>query len=117
MSGLLVLAVRNRGPSKEVLAMKITRRVHVSIIYLALAIGMLIAPANAISLATAGSIAAAPTTSTIPLRGHSGHSGGGSGSASVGAPSTYGRSHNELWMYGPGIPDVPHVDTTVHQSR
>ena len=47
--------------------MKITRRVLVSITYLTLASGMLIAPATAISLATAGLAAAAPTTSAIPL--------------------------------------------------
>jgi hypothetical protein len=131
MSRLLVVAVRNRGPSKEVLAMKITRRVLVSIIYLALAIGMLIAPATTI-LATAGSAAAAPTTSTtIPLRGHggggsghggggSGHFGGGSGGARVGAPSapgTFGGSHERVWQYEPGVTHVPHVDGTVHQSR
>jgi hypothetical protein len=100
--------------------MKITRRVQVSIIYLAVAIGMLAAPATTISLATAGSATAAPTTSTIPLRGHSGHGGGdgfGSGGDPVGAPNTYGRGHDEGWTYGPGILDVPHVDTTVHQSR
>jgi hypothetical protein len=97
--------------------MRITRRVWISIISFALAIGMLIAPATAISLATAGSAAAAPTTSTFPLRGHSGHGGGGGGTPRVGAPSTYSRSHYELWPYGPGILDVPHVDTTVHQSR
>ena len=112
--------------------MKITRRVHVSIIYLALAIGMLVAPATAISLATAGAATAAPTTSITPLRGHGGHGGGhgfggqggqgfggqgfGSGGAGVGAPSTYGRGHDERWVYGPVL-DVPHVDTTVHQSR
>jgi hypothetical protein len=47
--------------------MKITRRVMVSIIYLTLATGMLIAPPTAISLATAGSAAAAAPTSAIPL--------------------------------------------------
>ena len=47
--------------------MKITRRVLNSIIYSTLATGMLIAPATAISLATAGSAAAAPTTSAILL--------------------------------------------------
>jgi hypothetical protein len=48
--------------------MKITRRVLVSITYLTLAAGTLIAPATASSLATAGSAAAAaPTTSAIPL--------------------------------------------------
>jgi hypothetical protein len=104
--------------------MKITRRVLVSIIYLALAIGMLIAPATTI-LATAGSAAAAPTTSTtIPLRGHggggSGHFGGGGGGARVGAPSasgTFGGSHERVWQYEPGVTRVPHVDGTVHQSR
>jgi hypothetical protein len=47
--------------------MKITRRVLVSIIYLALATGVLIAPATAMSVATAGSAAAASTASAIPL--------------------------------------------------
>jgi hypothetical protein len=100
--------------------MKITRRVRVSIIYLALAIGMLVAPAATISLATAGSATAAPIASTIPLRGHSGHDGGdgfGSGGVPVGPSSTYSRGHDEGWAYGAGILDVPRVDTTVHQSR
>jgi hypothetical protein len=44
----------------------------------------------------------------------------------VGAPSqlevsTYGGSHKHLWveqrLYGPDVVYVPHVDTTVHQSR
>lgn len=44
----------------------------------------------------------------------------------VGAPSeqevsNYGGSHKHLWveqqLYGPGRVAVPHVDTTVHQSR
>jgi hypothetical protein len=108
--------------------MKISRRVLVSITYLVLAIGVLIAPATAI-LATAGSAGAAPTTSTtIPLRGGGGHGGGGFGhggggfgGAGVGAPNTYGgsygRGHEEGWLYGSGVIDVPHVDTTVHQSR
>jgi hypothetical protein len=62
MSRFLVIAVRNRGPSKEMLPMKITRRVLVSII---LAIGMLIAPATAI-LATAGSAAAGSGVVYVP---------------------------------------------------
>jgi hypothetical protein len=46
--------------------------------------------------------------------------------ARVGAPSeqevsTYGGSHKHLFveqqLYGPGVVAVPHVDTTVHQSR
>lgn len=46
--------------------------------------------------------------------------------ARVGAPSeqevsAYGGSHKHLWveqqLYGPGVVYVPHVDTTVHQSR
>jgi hypothetical protein len=46
--------------------------------------------------------------------------------ARVGAPSEqevsgYGGSHKHLWveqqLYGPGVVAVPHVDTTVHQSR
>ena len=95
--------------------MKITRRVLVSIIYMAVAIGVLIAPATAI-LATAGSAAAAPTTVLIPLHG------GGGGGGGVGAPNTYGGgtffgSHECVWEYGPGLTYVPHVDTTVYQSR
>jgi hypothetical protein len=44
----------------------------------------------------------------------------------VGAPSEYevsyyGGSHKHLWveqqLYGPGVVVVPHVDTTVQQSR
>jgi hypothetical protein len=106
--------------------MKISRRVLISIIQLALAMSMLTAPATVISLATAGSAAAASTTSTIPLGGHgghgghsgdSGHNGGGSAGAHIGATGTYGRNHYESWMYGPGTVVVPHVDTTVHQSR
>ena len=110
--------------------MKITRRVLVSIIYLALAIGMLIAPATAI-LATAGSAAAAPTTSTIiPLRGHAGgghgggghggggHAGGGIGGTRLVGPGPIGGSRDgRVWQYGPGMIEVPHIDTTVHQSR
>jgi hypothetical protein len=46
--------------------------------------------------------------------------------ARVGAPgeqevSNYGGSHKHLWveqqLYGPGVVAVPHVDTTVQQSR
>jgi hypothetical protein len=46
--------------------------------------------------------------------------------ARVGAPSeqevsTYGGSHKHLFveqqLYGPGVVGVPHVDTTVQQSR
>lgn len=46
--------------------------------------------------------------------------------ARVGAPSEYevsyyGGSHKHLWdeqqLYGPGVVVVPHVDTTVQQSR
>ena len=44
----------------------------------------------------------------------------------VGAPSeqevsSWGGSHKHDWveqqLYGPGVVAVPHVDTTVHQSR
>jgi len=87
-----------------------------------------IAPATAISLATAGSAAAAPTTSTLPPGGshHGGPDYWSITGARVGAPSegevgTYGGSHKHLWveqrLYGPGVVYVPHVDTTVHQSR
>ncbi|HZA11886.1 hypothetical protein [Mycobacterium sp.] len=46
--------------------------------------------------------------------------------ARVGAPSEqevsiYGGSHKHLWveqqLYGPGVVDVPQVDSSVHQSR
>ena len=46
--------------------------------------------------------------------------------ARVGAPSEqevsiYGGSHKHLWveqqLYGPGVVDVPRVDTSVHQSH
>jgi hypothetical protein len=108
--------------------MKTTRRVLVSIIYLAVGMGMLFAPATAI-LTTAGSAAAAPATWTIPLRGghgghggdggHGGYGGSGFGGPHVDAPYLYGgnRDHSWLWLYGPGAVGAPHVDTTVHQSR
>jgi hypothetical protein len=108
--------------------MKITRRVLVSVIYLALTIGVLFAPDAAISVATTASAVAAPTTWTVPLRGGPGgdggpggqgsNGGGGFGGQRLGDPNAYsgGRGHM-LWPYSPGVLDVPHVDTTVHRSR
>ena len=96
------------------------------LVYLALAVAVL-APAYAL-FENAASATAAPTTWTLPLRGshHGGPDYWSITGARVGAPSeqevsTYGGSHKHLWieqqLYGPGVVEVPHVDTTVHQSR
>ena len=78
-------------------------------------------------LANSGTALTEPTVSAQPIRRH--HSGPDYWSitgARVGAPSeyevsTYPGSHKHTWieqqLYGPGVVDVPHVDTTVHQSR
>ena len=95
------------------------------IITLAMA-SVVLAPAWLI-LADSGTAAAAPTVSAQPIRHH--HSGPDYWSITgvrVGAPSegeisSYGGSHKHEWveqqLYGPGVVDVPHVDTSVHQSR
>lgn len=95
------------------------------IISLAMVSIILLAPAWAI-LATSGPAAAAPTGSVQPIRHHGGPNYWPITGTRVGAPSeadvsTYGGSHKHLWveqqLYGPGVVVVPHVDTTVHQSR
>jgi hypothetical protein len=111
--------------------MNTTRRLLVLtrqlIICPALAISVLAAPVSAI-LADAATATAAPAMSTVPTRGphHGGPDYWSITGAHVGAPSEgevsmYGGSHKHLWveqqLYGPGVVDVPHVDTTVHQSR
>ena len=96
------------------------------LVYPALAVAAL-APGFAL-FGNAASATAAPTTWTLPLRGshHGGPDYWSTTGARVGAPSegevsTYGGSHKHLWieqqLYGPGVVEVPHVDTTVHQSR
>jgi hypothetical protein len=88
-----------------------------------LAGAVILAPAVAI-LADAG----ATTVSAQPTGGrhHSGPDYWSITGARVGAPSeqevsTYGGSHKHLWieqqLYGPGVVDVPRVDTSVHQSQ
>jgi hypothetical protein len=111
----------------------ITRHVQArtgrSIVGLALAGAILAAPAYAV-LADPALASAAPTTTTLPLPTRSSNHGGPDywsiTGARVGAPSEgevsiYGGSHKHLWveqqLYGPGVVEVPHVDTTVHQSR
>jgi hypothetical protein len=70
----------------------------------------------------------ATTESAQPMGGshHSGPDYWSLTGARVGAPSEqevsiYGGSHKHLWvdqqLYGPGVVEVPHTDTTVHQSR
>jgi len=95
------------------------------IIALAMASITLLAPAWAM-LATATPAVASTTGSVQPLRHHGGPNYWSITGAAVGAPSestvsTYGGSHKHLWveqeLYGPGVVLVPHVDTTVHQSR
>jgi hypothetical protein len=92
------------------------------ITWLASAIAIVAAPAWAI-LANPGAAGATPTVSTQPVGG-SPHSGTGYGS--IGAPgeaevSTSAGSHKHLGteqhLYGEGLVLVPHVDTSVHQSR
>jgi hypothetical protein len=96
------------------------------IITLAMASTVLLAPGWAI-LSNSASAAAAPTASAqqFPDR-HGGPQYWPITGARVGAPSeaevsSYGGSHKHLWveqeLYGPGVVLVPHVDTTVHQSR
>ena len=84
---------------------------------------VILAPAYAI-LANDGS------TTVLTARGAGTHNSGPDywsiTGARVGAPSegevsNYGGSHKHLWveqqLYGPGVVDVPQVDTGVHQSR
>src|ERR1700722_5324186 len=101
---------------------------------LALAIAIVAAPAWAILANPAWAILAnpapaisTPTVSTQPFGGtNTGPNYWSITGARIGAPgeqevSNYGGSHKPLWveqqLYGPGAVFVPHVDTTVHQSR
>jgi hypothetical protein len=94
--------------------------------WLTLAIAIVAAPAWAI-LEDAGAANATPTASTQPFGGtNTGPNYWSITGARVGAPgeqevSSYGGSHKHLWveqqLYGPGVVFVPHVDTSVHQSR
>jgi hypothetical protein len=97
------------------------------IIPLALVGAVILAPAFAI-FANEGANAGTTTVSAQPV-GVNPHGGPDYWSITgyrVGAPSEqevsiYGGSHKHLWveqqLYGPGLVQVPHVDTTVHQSR
>ena len=90
-----------------------------------------VALAGAVVLAPALAILTNPGAATVSAERTDGshHSGPDYRSitgARVGAPSehevsTYGGSHKHLWveqqLYGPGVVDVPQVDTSVHQSR
>jgi|ERR1700686_888041 hypothetical protein len=91
---------------------------------LALATAIVAAPAAAI-LEYPGSAGATPTASTQPVGGTT-RGGPDSGPTTGGAPSaaeasTSPGSHKHLGaqqpLYGDGLILVPHVDTTVHQSR
>jgi hypothetical protein len=77
------------------------------IIPVALASAVILAPAFAI-LANTGSTTVAAAQST-------------SGSTYAGPGPFYGGGNNQLWIQhelnGPGLGQVPHVDTSVHQSR
>jgi hypothetical protein len=93
--------------------------------------GIVAALAAAVIMAPALAIVAnmeMPTASAQPAveKHHGGPDYWSITGARVGAPSeqevsAYGGSHKHLWveeqLYGPGIVQVPHVDTTVHQSR
>ena len=91
---------------------------------LALVIAIVAAPAWAI-LENPGSAAATSTVSTQPVGGtHTGPDCGSTTGARIGAPSEADVSeghHNHLGteqrLYGDGLVFVPHVDTSVHQSR
>jgi len=101
----------------------LVRKVIVSLAMVAI---VLLAPAWAM-LATSGVAVAAPTGTAQPIPGHHGGpnywaiTGARAGAPSEGEVSSYGGSHKHLWveqeLYGPGVVVVPHVDTTVHQSR
>jgi hypothetical protein len=127
--GVLVLSGERPHPSQKVVAQMTTITSVLSvmarrlIIPVALAGGVILAPAFAIlDNFGAGTVSARPA-------GGSHHSGPDYWSitgARVGAAgeqevSTYGGSHKHLrveqQLYGPGIVEVPHVDTSVHQSR
>ena len=94
--------------------------------WLVMAIAIVAAPAWAI-LANPAAAAATPSGSTQPFGGtNTGPNYWSITGVRVGAPSeqevsSYGGSHKHTWveqqLYGPGIVYVPHVDTTVHQSR
>ena len=94
---------------------------------LALATAIVAASAGAI-LENPGSAGATPTVSTQPVGGtpRSGPDSGSTTGAPVLAPSeaevsTSPGNHEHLGaqqpLYGEGLVRVPHVDTTVHQSR
>jgi hypothetical protein len=94
-------------------------------IYLTMAIAIVVAPTYAL-LAHSAVASAAPTMSAIPVRHHGGPNYWSITGARVGAPnerevSSYGGSHKHLWveqqLYGPDVVEVPHVDTSVHQSH
>jgi hypothetical protein len=95
---------------------------------IALAMGFVVlAPAWAILADSSPAVAQPPSTVSQPIpRRHSGPDYWSITGVRVGAPSeydvsNYGGSHKHLWieqqLYGPGVVVVPHVDTTVHQSR
>jgi hypothetical protein len=87
--------------------------------------------AGAVILAPAFAILANAADTTVSAQAATGAHHGGPDyrsitGARVGAPSeqdvtVYGGSHKHLWveqqLYGPGVVDVPRVDTTVQQSR
>jgi hypothetical protein len=97
------------------------------IISVALVPAVLLAPAWAMLATSAPAGATSTSTGTAePDRHHGGPNYWAITGARVGAPnegevSSYGGSHKHLWveqeLYGPGVVVVPHVDTTVHQSR
>jgi hypothetical protein len=90
-----------------------------------LIIGVALAAAVIVAVLASGQAASAAAQPTAGVH-HSGPDYISITGARVGAPSeqevsTYGGSHKHLWveqqLYGPGVVSVPHVDTTVHQSR
>ena len=95
--------------------------------WLAFAIAIVAAPAWAILENPGSANATSSTQPSQPFGGtHTGPNYWSITGARVGAPSEqevsgYGGSHKHLWveqqLYGPGTVYVPHVDTTVHQSR
>jgi hypothetical protein len=111
--------------------MKTTRRLpslRQLILTLATA-SVILAPAWTI-LADSSPALAAPTAPASPVQPKQARHGGPNywsiTGVRVGAPSEYeisryGGSHKHSWveqqLYGPGVVVVPHVDTTVHQSR
>ena len=84
----------------------ITRHSVQALRVMTLAIAIVAAPAWAI-LENPGAAVATPTASTQPV-------GGAEASTSAGSHKHLGT---EQHLYGEGLVLVPHVDTTVHQSR